>query len=107
MRSSAGALQMRLKNGNCSNVYNTTALERAIKNVVITFNQAYTKDVVCVATGAAAVTSATNVIDHTTVVDNVYTYTPATNTDTFFNLSHDATTSGAAYITSVVINFVD
>ena len=107
MRSSAGALQMRLKNGNCSNVYNTTALERAIKNVVITFNQAYTEDVVCVATGAAAVTSATNVIDHTTVVDNVYTYTPATNTDTFFNLSHDATTSGAAYITSVVINFVD
>ena len=110
MRSKAGALQMRLKNGNCSNAYNTTALEKAIKNVVITFNSSdseYTKDVVCVATGTSAVTSATNVVNHADVVDNVYTYTPTNNTDTFFNLSHHATTTGAAYITSVVINFVD
>lgn len=110
MRSKAGALQMRLKNGKCSNAYNTTALEKAIKNVVITFNssdQEYTKDVVCVATGTSAVTSATNVVSVDDVVDNVYTYTPTNNTDTFFNLSHHATTSGAAYITSVVINFVD
>ncbi len=110
MRSKAGALQMRLKNGKCSNAYNTTALEKAIKNVVITFNSSdpeYTKDVVCVATGTSAVTSATNVVNHADVVDNVYTYTPTNNTDTFFNLSHHATTTGAAYITSVVINFVD
>lgn len=110
MRSDAGALQMRINKKDSSlysNVHNTTAFEKAIKNVVITFNKDYTKDVVCVASGTSVVTSATNVVDHNAVVDNVYTYTPTNNTDTFFNLSHHATTGGAAYITSVVINFVD
>lgn len=106
-KNAAGAMQMRLKNGKCSNVYNTTALEKAIKNVVITFNQAYGKENLCVTSGTSVVKTASNVVAKADVVDNVYTYTPANKTDTFFNLSHDTKVSGAIYITSVVINFVD
>lgn len=106
-KNAAGAMQMRLKNGKCSNVYNTTALEKAIKNVVITFNQAYEKENLCVTSGTSVVKTASNVVAKADVVDNVYTYTPANKTDTFFNLSHDTKVSGAIYITSVVINFVD
>lgn len=106
-KNAAGAMQMRLNNGKCSNVYNTTALEKAIKNVVITFNQAYGKENLCVTSGTSVVKTASNVVAKADVVDNVYTYTPANKTDTFFNLSHDTKVSGAIYITSVVINFVD
>lgn len=110
MRSSAGALQMRINSKDSSlysNVYNTTAFEKAIKDVVITFNQAYGKENLCVASGTSVVEKASNVVAKADVVDNVYTYTPTNKTDTFFNLSHDTKVSGAIYITSVVINFVD
>lgn len=110
MRSDAGALQMRKGDKNViSNVYNVTALEKAIKNVVITFdkNQPYSKNLLCLASGTESIATSTTVISSKDVKDNVYTYTPTNNTDTFFNFSHHATTNGTAYVTSVVINFVD
>lgn len=98
---------MRLKNGKYSNLHNTTAFDKAIKNVVVTLEQEITKDLFCVETGAAVLEKTDMAVDHTKIVKNVYTYTPANSTDKFFNLSHHSTTSGAVYITSIVINFVD
>lgn len=98
---------MRLKNGKYSNLHNTTAFDKAIKNVVVTLEKSITKDLFCVESGAAVIEETDNAVAFDKVVDNVYTYTPANATDKFFNLSHHSTTSGAVYITSIVINFVD
>ena len=106
-KSDTGAMQLRTKNGKWSNLHNITAFEKAIKNVVVTLEQEITKDLFCVETGAAVLEKTDMAVDHTKIVKNVYTYTPANSTDKFFNLSHDAKTSGAVYITSIVINFVD
>lgn len=106
-KNSTGAMQMRLKNGKYSNLHNTTAFDKAIKNVVVTLEKSITKDLFCVESGAAVIEETDNAVAFDKVVDNVYTYTPANATDKFFNLSHHSTTSGAVYITSIVINFVD
>ena len=106
-KNSMGSMQMRLKNGKYSNLHNTTAFDKAIKNVVVTLEKSITKDLFCVESGAAVIEETNNAVAFDKVVDNVYTYTPANATDKFFNLSHHSTTSGAVYITSIVINFVD
>ena len=73
----------------------------------MTLEKSITKDLFCVESGAAVIEETDNAVAFDKVVDNVYTYTPANATDKFFNLSHHSTTSGAVYITSIVINFVD
>ena len=106
-QSSSGAMQMRFKNGKYSNLHNTTAFDKAIKNVVVTLDKEITKDLFCVESGAAVIEETDNAVAFAEIVDNVYTYTPANATDKFFNLSHHSSNSGAVYITSIVINFVD
>ncbi len=91
-------------------VYNTTALPKAIKNVVINFNaktigRYNNTKVVSVTTGNEAITaSGTVALAESTELE--VTYTPASTTDTFVNVGH-IKSKGVVYINSIVINFVD
>lgn len=92
-------------------VYNTTALPKAIKNVVINFNAKTigkynnTTKVVSVTTGNAAIT-ASGTVALAESTELAVTYTPASTTDTFVNVGH-IKSKGTVYINSIVINFVD
>ncbi len=110
------SIQMRTKNGKSSLCYNTSALPKAIKNVVITFNTKtiYTNKsgvlvnntgLCVIATGTSELSTGGTVSCKTADDAFVYTYTPTSTTDTYFAMSHSG--SGAIYIDSIVINFVD
>ena len=109
-------IQMRTKNGKSSACYNIVAFSKAIKNVVISFNSntiytnSKTGDLVN-NTGLCVVASGTDKLSAGTEkcqTENnglIYTYTPSGTADTYFAFSHSG--SGAVYIDSIVINFVD
>ena len=105
------AIQMnKAKDGVRAHVWNTVAFEKPIANVVINFgaNMAEStvgKEVLCFESGTSEI--ATPGETYTAWDGNsTMTYTPATEDCTFFSLSHHAKTSGAIYITSIVVNFV-
>ncbi len=117
------SIQMRVKDpgeDTCkiSCAYNTTAFPKAIKNVVITFNSntIYTNSKtgalvdntkLCLVASGTEQLSAGVTPCQTEDQGLVYTYTPAGEADTYFAFSHHSSTSGAVYIESIVINFVD
>ena len=105
------AIQMnKAKNGVRAHIWNTVAFEKPIASVVINFgaNMAEStkgKNVLCFESGTSEI--ATPGETYTAWDGNsTMTYTPATADCTFFSLSHHGSTSGATYITSIVVNFV-
>ncbi len=105
------AIQMnKAKDGVRAHVWNTVAFEKPIANVVINFgaNMAAStagKNVLCFESGTSEIAEPGSTY---TAWDgnSSMTYTPETADCTFFSLSHHASTSGAIYITSIVVNFV-
>ena len=105
------AIQMnKAKDGVRAHIWNTVAFEKPIASVVINFgaNMAEStkgKNVLCFESGTSEI--ATPGETYTAWDGNsTMTYTPATADCTFFSLSHHGSTSGATYITSIVVNFV-
>lgn len=104
-----GYIQMNKKKTPLAAVWNTTALPKAIKNVVVNYNASTTvanRTGVTVTTGTAMVAENGKSVLTATEDELVYTYTPTNATDTFVRFGHNGT-AGALYINSVVINFVD
>ncbi len=110
MNGSGNSIQMRVKDGKpTSIIYNTTALPKAIKNVVVVFSKLQNQNLVSVTSGTAALATASTAAEGAwtaSTTEATYTYTPAAATDTFVNISH-TTKSGAVNIASITVNYVD
>ena len=114
MKSGTGAIQTRYKNSKASEVYNTTALAADVASVTFVFSadQTQTKDLLYVVAGAESVAEAgqsdANAMkltwDGTEEGRTVTIEIPANLNARFLKLGH-TTTSGAAYIQSVTINY--
>lgn len=92
-----------------SSIWNTTALPKAIKDVVVTYNSKTlekNRKGLVVTTGTTMVTEKGSATLSPTENALVYTYTSANKADTFVQFAHNGS-SGALYIDSIVINFVD
>ena len=92
-----------------SSIWNTTALPKAIKDVVVTYNSKTlekNRKGLVVTTGTTTVTEKGSATLSPTENALVYTYTSANKADTFVQFAHDGS-SGALFIDSIVINFVD
>lgn len=104
-----GYIQMNKKKKPLAAIWNTTALPKAVKNVVVNYNASTGKanrTGLVVTTGTAMVETNGKSVLTATEDELVYTYTPTNATDTFVRFGHDGD-AGALYINSIVINFVD
>lgn len=104
-----GYIQMNKKKKPLAAVWNTTALPKAVKNVVVNYNASTGKanrTGLVVTTGTAMVETNGKSVLTATEDELVYTYTPTNATDTFVRFGHDGD-AGTLYINSIVINFVD
>lgn len=101
-------MQMRYKDSKASKFYNTTALSKGIKSVVMTFNakQSATKACTEVYVGDTSEAKGETYALTFDGTNASYTFTPAVSTYKFISVEH-TTTSGAVYIDSVVINYAD
>lgn len=103
---------IQMNKGKGSAIWNTVALPKAIKNIVVTYNAKTFSDNypsnsnLVITTGAATVTAAGSTTVTGSRDEPTVTYTPTTAGDTFVHFSHSGKT-GAFYLDSIVINFVD
>lgn len=101
-----------MNKGKGSAVWNTVALPKAIKNIVVTYNTKTFSDKypsnsnLVITTGAAMVTAAGSTTVTGSKSEPTVTYTPTAKSDTFVHFSHSGD-AGAFYLDSIVINFVD